>query len=144
PEPGEGTADFADPILDLPNLHGTHHVGASTEQAQEAIADEAIRIIEAFVKTGQVLNCVNIATRTPAKWQLVVRHYDRVGVLAYVMDQIRRANINIEEVENIVFEGAAAASCRLQLNTEPPAELLHTLKTGNPDIIGLEVLRLGE
>jgi D-3-phosphoglycerate dehydrogenase len=144
PEPAEGTGDFADPILDLPNFYGTHHIGASTEQAQEAIAEEAIRVIQTFVKTGVVLNCVNLATRTPAKWQLIVRHYDRVGVLAYVMDQIRRANINIEEVENIIFDGAAAACCRIQLNTEPKPELLTTIKTGNPDIIGVESLKIGE
>jgi D-3-phosphoglycerate dehydrogenase / 2-oxoglutarate reductase len=143
PEPAEGTGEFADPILDLPNFYGTHHIGASTEQAQEAIAEEAMRIIEAFVNTGVVLNCVNLATRTPAKWQLVVRHYDRVGVLAFVMDQIRRAGINIEEVQNVVFDGAAAASCRIQLNSEPGAELLSALKAGNDDIIGLEMLKLG-
>lgn len=142
PEPAEATADFNDPILDLPNLYGTHHIGASTEQAQEAIAEEAMRIIETFVKTGAVLNCVNLAARTPAKWQLVVRHYDRVGVLAFVMDQIRRAGINIEEVENIIFEGAVAASCRIQLNGEPGAELLAGIKTGSPDIIGIELLRI--
>jgi D-3-phosphoglycerate dehydrogenase len=144
PEPAEGTGPFADPILDLPNLHGTHHIGASTEQAQEAIAEESIRIIETFVRTGVVLNCVNLATRTPAKWQLVVRHYDRVGVLAFVMDQIRRAGINIEEVQNVIFEGAAAASCRIQLAIEPTAQLLEIIQQGNPDIIGLELLKLGE
>ena len=144
PEPAEGTGDFSDPILDLPNLYGTHHIGASTEQAQNAIAEEAIRIIESFVKTGVVPNCVNLATRTPAKWQLVVRHYDRVGVLAHVMDQIRRANINIEEVQNIVFEGAGAASCRIQLDTEPDDKLLGAIQNGNTDIIGLEKLRIGE
>ena len=142
PEPAEATADFNDPILDLPNLCGTHHIGASTEQAQEAIAEEAIRIIQTFLQTGVVLNCVNLATRTPAKWQLVVRHYDRVGVLAFVMDQIRRAGINIEEVQNVIFEGAAAASCRIQLDAEPGSELLASIKTGNPDIMGLELLRL--
>src|SRR5664280_686569 len=144
PEPADATADFADPILDLPNCYGTHHIGASTEQAQEAIAEEAIRIIETFVKTGIVLNCVNLATRTPAKFQLIVRHYDRVGVLAYVMDQIRRANINIEEVQNIVFDGAVAASCRIQLNTDPGDKLLAAIKEGNPDIIGVESLKIGE
>ncbi len=143
-EPAEGTGQFADPMLDLPNLYGTHHIGASTEQAQEAIAEEAIRIIDTFLNTGVVLNCVNLATRTPAKWQLVVRHYDRVGVLAFVMDQIRRAGINIEEVQNLIFEGAAAASCRIQLDIEPPAELLATIKEGNRDIIGLELLRIGD
>jgi D-3-phosphoglycerate dehydrogenase len=144
PEPADATGDFNDPILDLPGMYGTHHIGASTEQAQEAIAEEAIRIIETFAKTGVVLNCVNLATRTPAKWQLIVRHYDRIGVLAFVMDQIRRANINIEEVQNIVFDGAAAASCRLQLNTQPDDKLLDSLRTGNPDIIGLQVLKIGE
>jgi len=144
PEPAEGIADFADPILDLPNLYGTHHIGASTEQAQDAIAEEAIRIIETFVKTGDVLNCVNLATRTPAKYQLVVRHYDRVGVLAYVMDQIRRAHINIEEVQNIIFDGAAAASCRIQLDAEPGDKLLAAIREGNPDVIGVESLKIGE
>ena len=143
PEPTDARADFDDPILDLPNLCGTHHIGASTEQAQEAIAEEAIRIIQTFVQTGVVLNCVNLATRTPAKWQLVVRHYDRVGVLAFVMDQIRRAGINIEEVQNVIFDGAAAASCRIQLDAEPGSELLGSIKAGNPDIMGLELLRLG-
>src|SRR5664279_1457206 len=144
PEPAEAVADFNDPIFDLPNLWGTHHIGASTEQAQEAIAEEAIRIIQTFVRTGVVLNCVNLATRTPAKWQLIVRHYDRVGVLAFVMDQVRRSGINIEEVQNVVFEGAAAASCRIQLDAEPGADLLGSIKAGNPDIMGLELLRIGD
>ncbi len=143
PEPAEGTGAFHDPILDLPGLYGTHHIGASTEQAQEAIAEESIRIIENFVKTGVVFNCVNLAKRTPARFQLVVRHYDRVGVLAFVMDQLRRAQLNIEEVQNIIFDGAAAASCRIQLDGEPGADLLRTLKEGNPDIIDLELLHLG-
>jgi len=144
PEPAEAVADFNDPIFDLPNLWGTHHIGASTEQAQEAIADEAIRIIQTFVRTGVVLNCVNLATRTPAKWQLIVRHYDRVGVLAFVMDQVRRSGINIEEVQNVVFEGAAAASCRIQLDAEPDADLLDSIKAGNTDIMGIELLRIDQ
>src|SRR5262249_4177566 len=68
PEPAEGTGPFTEPILDLPNLYGSHHIGASTEQAQEAIAEEALRVIETFMRTGIVLNCVNLATRTPARW----------------------------------------------------------------------------
>ena len=142
PEPAAATAQLSDPILSLPSVYGTHHIGASTEQAQEAIAEEALHIIETFLKTGVVLNCVNLATRTPAKGQLVVRHYDRVGVLAFVMDQIRRAGINLEEVQNVIFEGAAAASCRIQLDNEPGAELLAALRAGNPNILGLEWLSL--
>ncbi len=144
PEPAEGTADFTDPILDLPNLYATHHVGASTEQAQEAIAEEAIRIIATFIKTGQAINCVNAATRTPAQWQLVVRHYDRVGVLAFVMDQIRRADINIQEVHNLILDGALAACCRIQLDRNPGNALVSAIARGNPDIISVELLKLGD
>ena len=144
PEPAEATAEFNDPILDLPGFCGTHHIGASTAQAQEAIAEEAIRIIQTFMQTGVVLNCVNLARRTPAKWQLVVRHYDRVGVLAFVLDQIRRAGINIEEVQNVIFEGAAAASCRIQLDAEPSPELLGSIQAENTDILGIELLRIGD
>jgi D-3-phosphoglycerate dehydrogenase len=143
PEPAEAVASFHDPIFQAANLYGTHHIGASTAQAQNAIADEAVRVIETFVKTGVVLNCVNLARRTPAKWQLVVRLHDRVGVLAFVMDHIRRAGLNIEEVQNVVFDGALAASCRIQLSGPPSAELLSTLQNGSPDIIGLDLLQIG-
>ncbi|MGA2177200.1 MAG: 3-phosphoglycerate dehydrogenase [Verrucomicrobiota bacterium] len=142
PEPAEAVASFNDPLLQSPDLCATPHIGASTEQAQNAIADEAIRVIETFIKTGLVLNCVNLARRTPARWQLVVRHHDRVGVLAFVMDHIRRAGLNIEEVQNLVFDGALAASCRIQLGGEPPASLLSTIQQ-NPDIIGLDLLQIG-
>jgi D-3-phosphoglycerate dehydrogenase len=60
------------------------------------------------------------------------------------MDQVRRAGINIEEVQNVIFEGAAAASCRIQLDAEPGAALLAGLKAGNGDILGLELLRIGD
>ncbi|MDY7110054.1 MAG: hydroxyacid dehydrogenase, partial [Planctomycetota bacterium] len=46
-------------ILSLPNFIGTHHVGASTEQAQVAVAEEAVRIVQQFKETGEVLHCVN-------------------------------------------------------------------------------------
>lgn len=142
PEPADATAEFSDPILDAPNLCGTHHIGASTEQAQDAIAEEAFRVVAAFVNTGEILNCVNLAKRTPAKCQLVVRHYDRVGVLAFVLEQIRARGINVEEVQNIIFDGAAAASCRIQLMEEPTAEVVASIKTGNPDIISVDVIRI--
>jgi D-3-phosphoglycerate dehydrogenase len=144
PEPAAAVAAFNDPILKLPNLYGSHHIGASTEQAQNAIADEAIRVIETFIKTGVVVNCVNLARRTPARWQLVVRHHDRMGVLAFVTDHIRRAGLNIEEVQNVVFDGALAASCRIQLGGEPPESLLSTIQEGNNDIIGLDLLQISD
>ena len=60
-EPTTGTGEYSLPLLALPGVYGTHHIGASTEQAQEAIAAETVRIIRSFKETGEVPNCVNLA-----------------------------------------------------------------------------------
>jgi len=58
-EPGATDTEFKDPIPKVPHVYGTHHVGASTEQAQEAVAEETVRIVRAFVDKGEFINCVN-------------------------------------------------------------------------------------
>jgi hypothetical protein len=47
-------------------------------------------------------------------------------------------------VQNIIFDGATAACCRIQLDSEPDAALLSAIKAGNQDILGLDLLRLGD
>ena len=139
-EPATGVAEFPDPIAREVNLYGTHHIGASTEQAQEAIAAETVRIIRSFKETGRVPNAVNIARRTPATCMLVVRHLDRPGVLAKVLDAVSAARINVQEMENVVFEGATAAVARINLETPPPQELLNSLRSGTPEILELNLI----
>jgi len=141
-EPTSGTAEFSDPIRDEANLYGTHHVGASTDQAQEAIAAETVRIIREFKETGKVPNVVNLARQTPATHRLVVRHQDRPGVLATVLDAIKAEQINVQEMENIVFEGAEAAVARINLDKAPDSGALDRLRAENADIIELNVLKL--
>ena len=123
-------------------LYGTHHIGASTDQAQEAIAAETVRIVEEFKQTGKVPNVVNLAQQTPATHRLVVRHLDRPGVLAGVLEALKAEQINVQEMENIVFEGAAAAVARINLDNAPTKECLNKLRTGNADIIELDLLEL--
>jgi D-3-phosphoglycerate dehydrogenase len=141
-EPAAATADFAMPLASLPGVYGTHHIGASTDQAQEAIAAETVRIIRAFKETGRVPNVVNLARRTPATHMLVVRHRDRPGVLAHVFDQLRARNLNVQETENIVFEGAEAAVARINLDGEPDGSLADAIKSGNGDVLDLQVVKL--
>ena len=141
-EPAGATGEFSDELVALPGVYGTHHIGASTEQAQEAIAAETVRIITAYKETGRVPNVVNLARRTPATAMLVVRHRDRPGVLAHVFEHLRRANLNVQETENIVFEGAEAAVARINLDGRPASELCETIKAGNDNIFDLQVVHL--
>jgi D-3-phosphoglycerate dehydrogenase len=142
-EPTSGTGEFPNDIRNEQNLYGTHHIGASTDQAQEAIADETVRIVREFKDTGKVPNVVNLARQTPATHRLVVRHHDRPGVLATVLEAIKSEHINVQEMENIVFEGAEAAVARINLDNAPSRQLLDKLQSANPDIIELDSLELG-
>jgi D-3-phosphoglycerate dehydrogenase len=141
-EPSTATGDFNDEIVTLPNVYGTHHIGASTDQAQEAIAAETVRIIRTFKETGKVPNVVNLADHTPATHLLVVRHRDRPGVLAHVLNEIRAANINVQQMENIVFAGAEAAIARIEIDGQLNIERLAQIRTGNQNIIEINLIAL--
>lgn len=141
-EPTAGKGEFADEIVKAGLVYGTHHIGASTDQAQEAIAAETVRIVRAFEETGKVPNVVNLAKATPSTCALVVRHLDRPGVLASVLDAISEARINVQEMENIVFDGAVAAVARINLETEPGAEMLERIRVSNADILEIGLIRL--
>jgi D-3-phosphoglycerate dehydrogenase len=138
-EPAGPSADFAPDILQVPGVYGTHHVGASTEQAQVAIAHEVIRIVQAFQATGEVPNVVNRLARSSASHVLSIRHRNRPGVLAHVFGVLAGAEINVEEVENIIYHGAQATLARIHLDGEPNHGALDRIRTGNPDIISVEL-----
>ncbi len=140
-EPPTPTGVFSDELVSLPGVYGTHHIGASTDQAQEAIAAETVRIVRTFKETGRVPNVVNLARRTPATHMLVVRHRDRPGVLAHLFDQLRQADLNVQETENIVFEGAEAAVARVNLDGIPADDVCERIAT-NPDVLDLQVVKL--
>jgi D-3-phosphoglycerate dehydrogenase len=139
-EPAMPSGDFVDALIGLPGVYGTHHIGASTDQAQQAIADETVRIIQTYVRTGRVPNVVNLSRKTPATHVLVTRHQDRPGVLAHVFECLREAGINVEETENIIFADAEAAVARISIIGEPPAEVVAAIKNGNPHVMDVHVV----
>jgi D-3-phosphoglycerate dehydrogenase len=141
-EPAGAAGAFEDDVVKLPGVvYGTHHIGASTEQAQEAIADEVVRIVRAYKETGQVPNAVNMCRRSPATHLLAVRHVDRPGVLAGVLDAIRASGINVQEMENVVFDGAKAAVARIRMEGALPDAALAAL-TAQADILEASLIEL--
>lgn len=125
-EPAGGEADLAE--LDLvQQITGTPHIGASTAEASEAIASEVVRIVSIFLKTGRPPHAVNLCDQGQATINLVVRHLNRVGVLAGLLDGLRQEEINIEEMDNVIFAGGEAACCSLLLSAEPSESFLKSL-----------------
>jgi D-3-phosphoglycerate dehydrogenase len=141
-EPAVATGSFSPAIVSVPLVYGTHHIGASTDQAQEAIAAETVRIVATYKNTGKVPNVVNLAKQTPATHMLVVRHHDRPGVLAHVFDRLRTANFNVQETENVIFEGAHAAVARINLDGAPSDRVLKEIRDGSSDILDLHLVTI--
>ena len=128
----------------------TRAIGAIPEQAwttiryPRAIWDEQE---QRWISEAQVAETSFVAfTSAPKKRQvtcrLVVRHSDRVGVLAEVLGAIRRHDINVGEMENVVFEGAGAACARIKLSARPSAELLGEIRARRDTIIHVDVVEL--
>jgi D-3-phosphoglycerate dehydrogenase len=138
-EPGGSKGEFRTPLVAAAGVYGTHHVGASTEQAQVAIAHEVIRIVDGFMKTGVAPHCVNRLARSSATHVLSVRHQNQPGVLAHVFRVLYESNVNVEEVENIAYHGAQAASVRIQVSSPPGDAALQEIRTGNPHVISADL-----
>lgn len=133
-EPESKDGPVTSKLQELNNVYVTHHIGASTEQAQNAVAEETINIIIGYIKTGVIANWINRAKVTGAKYQLQVKHFDKPGVLAAVLDLLREGEINVEEVENIIFDGGIVACCTMKLQ-KPASEKMLNAISGNPNVI---------
>ncbi|MEX0748001.1 MAG: 3-phosphoglycerate dehydrogenase [Rhodothermales bacterium] len=140
-EPAQKEGSFEHPLAGHPNVYITHHIGASTEQAQDAIAEEAIRIVNVYDESGHVPNCVNIERHSPATHLLTVRHLDKVGVLAAVLDEVRKGGWNVQEMENLIFAGARAACARITFNGSPSDEVVRRIED-HPDVLAVSILAL--
>ena len=127
-EPGSGLAEFDQTDL-AGSITGTPHIAASTNQASEAIADEVVRIVDSLIKTGKPINVVNSRDKTEDGTILMIRHYNRVGVLASVLDALREAGINVEDMENNIFNGSAAAVASLKLDKTPSADVISEISS---------------
>ncbi len=140
-EPAYKEGEISHTLATRKDVYLTHHIGASTGQAQEAIADEATRVILTYAASNSVPNCVNIADKTPATHQLTVRHLDKVGVLASILEEVRMAEWNVQEMENRVFAGAHAACASIRFDGTVRKEVLERIQA-NSDVLAVSLIDL--
>jgi D-3-phosphoglycerate dehydrogenase len=135
-EPATGVEAFAPAIMSAGGIvYGTHHIGASTEQAQSAIATEAVRIVRTFRDSGRVINCVNLRREPPTVWTLTVRHRNQPGVLAHVLHELSHDGINVEEMDNAITSGGEAACAHIHLDGKPGENLIDRIISGSKNVI---------
>lgn len=131
---------FNHPLAQMENVFLTHHIGASTQQAQIAVAQEAARVAIEFVRSGHAPNCVNLTKETTATHLLIIRHHDRVGVLAQILDILRQEEINVQGMTNEIFRGERAAACaRIQVSIAPSVEVSARLRSLD-DVISYNIV----
>jgi D-3-phosphoglycerate dehydrogenase / 2-oxoglutarate reductase len=127
-EPSTGDARFESELAKHPAVYGTHHIGASTEQAQIAIADAVIANLEAF-QHGQPLNCVNLGDDDGEAATVTVRHLNRLGVLAGILTALREVGLNVENMANFILSGGEAASALIHVTGPLQPETITRLET---------------
>jgi D-3-phosphoglycerate dehydrogenase len=133
-EPEGKAGSVSSPLQSNKNIYVTHHIGASTEQAQAAVAEETVNIIEHFLNSGVISHWVNRTKIADAYYQLTVKHFDKPGVLASILDVLRSGDINIEEVENVIFEGGLVALCTMKLKQSATDDMLKNIRS-NPNVL---------
>lgn len=137
-EPAGSEAQFISQVRELPSIYATPHIGASTDQAELATAAETVRIIDEYLRTGHVATAVNLDRGRAANFTVVVRHRDRVGVLASVLGSLREEQLNVQQMQNVVFDGNETACATISLERHPSPELLERLR-GQPDVIAVDL-----
>lgn len=136
PEAKSGPVSHA--FQELDGVLVSPHIGASTEEAQTAIAQAAADVVRTYIQTGRVPTAVNLEQDSEDRTTLIVRHLDQVGVLAGVLSKLSEAGINVGEMENTQLMGGKTASARIHISGSVDQALIDSLNARS-DVLGVSL-----
>ncbi len=138
-EPAAESPTIDSPVCGIPTVYGTHHIGASTAQAQLAVAEEVVRIVAHFKQTGEALNCVNLA-QPIANPMLIVRMENKPGGLAHIFGVLGQEGIVAVEMDQVIHDNGKSACAHIRLDKQPDEAVLEKLRSGHPTVGGVELI----
>jgi len=139
--PAEPPADD-DPIRRVPNIITTPHLGASTEEAQKAVAIEAAEIMVGFLLEQEVKHAINLVPISGAELGEARRYLDlgyRLGLLHSQLLEQRFKSAGLKEVR-ILFRGEVAGKKTRLITQAFMAGLLSSGKGEPVNIINSKVV----
>ena len=92
------------PLLELPNLIATPHIGASTVEAQDAVGVQLAEQVREYLKNGVVQNAVNVPSLTEVEYQQLHPYLDLARRMASLLAQLMDSDLNLEEIR-VGYEG---------------------------------------
>ncbi len=107
-EPAEKKAAYDNKLAKHPKVIGTHHIGASTKEAETAIGIEAVRMVREYGTMKKVNNCVNLAQDIKNTHNITIKYANQVGTLANILALFTKYQLKIEELRNEVFKDRQA------------------------------------
>ena len=84
---------------------------------------------------------MNISRAEIATHLIVVRHLDKVGVLAHILSVLKDEGASVQEMENIILGGAKAAIAQITVDKEPSPQALQNIKR-NPNVFDASIFAI--
>lgn len=127
-EPSAKECDWEHPLGVHPRVYGSHHIGASTKQAEDEIGEETVRICQVFSKSGQIddVNWVN-KDRTPPKQTLTVKAQKGAKTYSDIFTTLEENDWTITSSETTACEGGKAVI--IKINGEGSVDIKERLTT---------------
>ena len=124
------------PLLGLPGVLATPHLGASTTEAQTQVALEAVQLLTNFLTTGEIRHAVNMAAIDPQTLESISGHLDVAYRLGLMLSQL---TTGIDACD-LTYRGEVAEKDTRILTASFCAGLLERALDEEINIVNAEVL----